>query len=72
MDDGTVKLSEATCVAYRSVLVISQTAVVSLVIKPWENHRKTMGKPWENGGLMGFNGIYPLVMTHIATENHPF
>ena len=19
---------------------------------PWENHRKTMGKPWENGGLM--------------------
>ena len=23
----------------------------------WENHRKTMGKPWENGGLMGFNGI---------------
>ena len=22
-----------------------------------ENHRKTMGKPWENGGLMGFNGI---------------
>ena len=22
-----------------------------------ENHRKTMGKPWENGGLMGFNRI---------------
>ena len=21
--------------------------------KPWENHRKTMGKPWENGGWMG-------------------
>ena len=20
--------------------------------------RKTMGKPWENGGLMGFHGIY--------------
>ena len=29
-----------------------------------------MGKPWENGGLMGFNGIYPLVMTNIAVENH--
>ena len=25
------------------------------------NHRKTMGKPWENGGFMGFDGIYPLV-----------
>jgi hypothetical protein len=31
-----------------------------------ENHRKTIGKPYENGdlmrfygGLMGFNGIYP-------------
>ena len=22
-----------------------------------ENHRKTIGKPEENGGLMGFNGI---------------
>ena len=22
-----------------------------------ENHRKMVGKPWENGGLMGFNGI---------------
>ena len=21
-----------------------------------------MGKPWENGGFMGFNGIYPLVI----------
>ena len=20
-------------------------------------HRKTIGNPWENGGLMGFNGI---------------
>ena len=35
--------------------------------KPWENHGKT---PWENGGLTGFYGIYPLVMTNIATENH--
>ena len=24
------------------------------------------------GGLMGFNGIYPLVMTNIAMENHNF
>ena len=22
-----------------------------------ENHGRTMGEPWENGGLMGFNGI---------------
>ena len=22
-----------------------------------EDHGKTMGKPWETGGLMGFNGI---------------
>ena len=25
--------------------------------EPEGNHGKTMGKPWENGGLMGFNGI---------------
>ena len=34
--------------------------------KPWKNHRKTTGKPWENhgenGGLLGFDGIYPLEM----------
>ena len=24
-----------------------------------ENHRKTMGKPWENDGLMGFNMVLP-------------
>ena len=35
-----------------------------------ENPRKIMGKPWENGGLMGFYGMYPLVMTKIAMENH--
>ena len=33
-----------------------------------------MGKPWENGGLMEFNGIwngmYPLGMT-VAFENGP-
>ena len=29
------------------------------------------GKPEENGGFMGFCGIYPLVMTHIAIENDP-
>ena len=28
-----------------------------------KNHRKTIGNPWENGGLMEFNGIYPQVMT---------
>ena len=35
-----------------------------------ENHRKTIGKWWFNGGLMGFNqqnggfnGMYPLVMS---------
>ena len=26
-------------------------------------------KPLENGGLMGFYGIYPLVMTNIAMGN---
>ena len=25
----------------------------------WFNHWKTIGKPQENGGLMGFNGILP-------------
>ena len=33
---------------------------------------KTMGKPRENGGLMGFDGIYPLVMSNITMENHNF
>ena len=28
-----------------------------------------MGKPWENDGLLGFNGIYPLVITNIDIEN---
>ena len=32
--------------------------------------QETIGKSWENGGFMGFNGIYPLVMTSIAMENH--
>ena len=32
-------------------------------------HGKTMGKPWENGDLMGFNGFHPLVMTNITIEN---
>ena len=50
------------------------------LVKPQENHRKTIGKPQENGdimgkpqenpqengGFMGFYGIYPLVMTNIA------
>ena len=30
--------------------------------KPWE----TMGKPQEDGGIMGFNVIFPLVMTNIT------
>ena len=35
--------------------------------KPWENHRKTIGKWWfVMGFFMGFNGDYPLVMTNIA------
>ena len=32
-------------------------------------HRKTIGKSYENGGSMGFNGFYPLVMTDIAIEH---
>ena len=31
-----------------------------------------MGKPWENGGLMGFNGIYPLVMIFHQDFNGDF
>ena len=34
-----------------------------------ENHRKTIGKPEENDGLMEFDGIYPLVICDIAMEN---
>ena len=30
---------------------------------------KIIGKPWENGGLMGFHGIYPLVSSNMAMEN---
>ena len=32
----------------------------NLTGKPWENDRKTIGKRWFS---MGFDGIYPLVMT---------
>ena len=42
-------------------------------LSPAVNHR-TLGKPEENGGLMGFNGIfhgtYPLVNCYITMENH--
>ena len=34
------------------------------------HHRKTIGKRWLNGGLMGFNGIYPLVNVDRTMENH--
>ena len=47
-------------------------------LKPWKrlitlviwsaNHRKSIGKPEENGGLMGFNGIYPLVSSNMAMD----
>ena len=36
------------------------------------NHGKMVVKWWLNGGLMGFYGIYPLVMTSIAVENGLF
>ena len=29
-----------------------------------ESVAKSLGNPWENGGLMGLYGIYPLVMTN--------
>ena len=32
------------------------------------NDRKTTGKPEENGGLLGFYGIYPLVNVYITME----
>ena len=37
---------------------------------PWENHRENHGKTMGNGGLMGFNGIYSLIMTNITMEHH--
>ena len=36
----------------------------------WITKGKHIGKPWENGGLMGSDEIYPLVMTNIAVESH--
>jgi len=29
------------------------TGLVNVYKKRWENHGKTMGKPWENGDLYG-------------------
>ena len=47
--------------------------MVILMGKPWENHRKTIGKWWFNGDLMVIQwdlmGYYPLVICYIATEN---
>ena len=40
----------------------SAEEVQSVCRKPWEHHGKTKGKPWENAGLMEFDGIYPLVI----------
>ena len=33
---------------------------------------ETIGKPWENGGLIGFDGIYPLVIKHGVLEDTLF
>ena len=30
---------------------------------------KTIGKPWEHGGFMGFYRIHPLVVKQVAIEN---
>ena len=33
-------------------------------------HKKTIGKPWENGGLMGLNGVKPSgIQTWLAGES---
>ena len=37
-----------------------------------EIHGTTLGKPGENGDLMGFYGIYPPVIKHGLQENGPF
>ena len=34
---------------------VAQIRLIRRIRRP--SHGKTMGKPWENGGLMGFNGI---------------
>ena len=37
------------------------------------NHRKTIGKPQENDGFMGFNGmLYLAVIEHSELEKLPF
>ena len=41
-----------------------------------ENQWKTIGKPWENAGFMGFNDdfmgcMWPGVMKHGLLENSP-
>ena len=33
----------------------------------WRLHGKTMEKPWESGGFMGFDGMYPLVNVYQKT-----
>ena len=42
--------------------------VQSLLGQPWENHGKTMGKWWENGGLIRFIDLHSGNL-HIALEH---
>ena len=36
----------------------------------WRNPSRTIGKPEENGGFMGFNGWFTLWKSNITVENH--
>ena len=40
-------------------LLLSPYLLQLLGLLLWRLAPKTIGKPWENGGLMGFNGMLP-------------
>ena len=74
MRDGSASVI-CSCSAHREALAFGANVLnlfgwkESRFVRPWE----TIGKPYENGGFMGFYGIlwdYPLVMTNIAENCH--
>ena len=52
-----------------SAFIAPRAANSEVEIDPSGDHGKTIGNPLENGGFMGFDGIYPLVIFDIAMEN---
>ena len=43
-----------------------------LCINEWGYPLETIGKPLDNGGLIGFYGVYPVVICYITIEHHHF